>query len=55
MKLRPVTKEDLKDWKYKDDRKCDNCENIGSYRTTDFYLCEVCMCDIVSLEVKEDE
>lgn len=52
--IRPIKEEELKDFKFKEDKKCDNCETIGSYRTTDFYLCKKCMLDIVNLEVDDD-
>ena len=55
MKFRKITKEDLEDYKYKEDEICDNCDNVGSYRTSDFYLCKECMFDIMSIEEGEDE
>lgn len=52
---RAIKEEDLKDFKYKEDEICDNCDNVGSYRTSDFYLCKKCMFDIVRLEVEGDD
>lgn len=54
MELRKLEKNDLTAFRFQEDKCCDNCQHVGSYRTTDFYLCEKCMFDIVRLEVSDD-
>lgn len=49
---RLMTKEDLKFFKYDAERKCDSCDAVGCYWTTDFWLCEK---DILRMYIGVDE
>lgn len=60
--FRKPTDEDLKDLRFKPDRKCSNCEYIkknnpkpGAYRTTEMYLCAPCYKEIVTIEEWDED
>lgn len=58
-KLRPATKEDLKDFKYDAQENCAVCDldgitTRGAYRGSDFYMCEKCFLEGVKFEVEND-
>lgn len=57
-KFRKATKEDLRNYKFKKDEPCACCplhdrETVGSYRTTDFYLCKRCFLESVVFEEED--
>ena len=49
---RPITKDDLKDFRYDAKHKCDGCDTVGSYRTCDFWLCEKEMLEMCHVEIE---